>query len=521
MDSRIVARKIAEEAIVLLKNESKLLPFSKGQRAAFFGRTQFDTIYFGNGSGAAHKTGCKNILEECEKSGICAEPGLKAYYREKVFSEEITKEDEFDWADTGKVITSGVMYEIFGKYHAPIEEYRIPDELMRAAGAHTDTAVLVLGRNSGGEECDRHLYGDYYLTDAEKELADRVCSTFRKVVLILNTNGLVDLSWVEAFQAVQSILFVGILGEEGASALSDILVGNVNPSGKLAFSYGILDGLLRQARQRKMRLVLLWFGLWKNGESMYVPAWMKKDSQKYFRAQKGTGERMNTISPFCDAAVEKDRAAFTKLMAHIREQDKGYGTVIAMQVENEIGLLGTERDYCGTAQERFAQEIPDELAEMYQVSGTWAEAFGEDAGEYFMAYAFASALERITSGGQQAYPLPCYTNAWLKQHPWYAGSYPSGGPVKEVHRIWKSAAPSLFALAPDIYVPYTAAVIEAYSYPGNPLFIPEVRKDAATASYCLYAFLKCHALCYSPFGIEDLGLQPEEVEKPQRRSWQP
>ncbi len=50
---------------------------------------------------------------------------------------------------------------------------------MRAAGAHTDTAVLVLGRNSGGEECDRRLYGDYYLTDAEKELADRVCCTFR------------------------------------------------------------------------------------------------------------------------------------------------------------------------------------------------------------------------------------------------------------------------------------------------------------------------------------------------------
>ena len=112
------------------------------------------------------------------------------------------------------------------------------------------------------------------------------------------------------------------------------------------------------------------------------------------------------------------------------------------------------------------------------------------------------------------YPLPCYTNAWLKQHPWYAGSYPSGGPVKDVHRIWKRIAPSLFTLAPDIYVPYTAEVMEEYGYEGNPLFIPEVRKDAVTASYCLYAFLKCHAICYSPFGIEDLGLLPEEVEKP-------
>lgn len=131
-----------------------------------------------------------------------------------------------------------------------------------------------------------------------------------------------------------------------------------------------------------------------------------------------------------------------------------------------------------------------------------------------MAYYFAAALEKIASKGQEAYPVPCYTNAWLKQHPWYAGSYPSGGPVKDVHRIWKIAAPSLFTLAPDIYVPYTVDIMESYSYSGNPLFIPEVRKDAATASYCLYAFMKFHAICYSPFGIEDLGLLPEEVEKP-------
>lgn len=236
MDSKIVARKIAAEAIVLLKNESQLLPFSKGQRAAFFGRTQIDTIYSGNGSGAAHKTGCKNILEECEKSGICVEPGLKAYYQEKVSAEETTKEDAFDWADVGKMITSGVMYEIFGKYHAPMEEYGISEKMLQAAGAYTDTAVLVLGRNAGGEECDRHLYGDYYLTDSEKELTKQVCRTFSKVVLILNINGLVDLSWVERFPSIRSVLFAGILGEEGASALADILVGNVNPSGKLAFT---------------------------------------------------------------------------------------------------------------------------------------------------------------------------------------------------------------------------------------------------------------------------------------------
>ncbi len=236
MDSRATAKKMVEEAIVLLKNDGNLLPFAKGQRAAFFGRAQIDTIYSGNGSGAAHKSGCKRILEECEKKGICAEPGLKNYYTERISEEETTKEDEFDWADIGKVITSGVMYEIFGKYHAPVEEYAIAGKQIETARAFTDTAVFVLGRNAGGEECDRHLQGDYFLTDSEKELVEQICGNFDQVVLILNTNGLVDLSWTENYPGIKSILFAGIPGEEGAAALADILTGHVNPSGKLAFT---------------------------------------------------------------------------------------------------------------------------------------------------------------------------------------------------------------------------------------------------------------------------------------------
>lgn len=236
MNSKTVAKMIVEEAIVLLKNDDRLLPFSKGQRAAFFGRAQVDTIYSGNGSGAVHKAACKNILEECEKRGICAQPGLRDYYKAQVSLEKAAKKDELDEAAIRKAINSGVMYEIFGKYHAPAEEYEIPEELLKAAADYTDTAVLVLGRDSGGEECDRHLEGDYYLTDSEKELAEQVCTNFRKVVLVLNINGLIDLSWTETYASVQSILFAGIPGEEGASALADIMVGNVNPSGKLAYT---------------------------------------------------------------------------------------------------------------------------------------------------------------------------------------------------------------------------------------------------------------------------------------------
>ncbi len=281
-----------------------------------------------------------------------------------------------------------------------------------------------------------------------------------------------------------------------------------------SFRYEMLDGLIEQARQRQMRLILLWFGLWKNAESMYVPGWMKKDSKKYFRVRAVSGEMLNTISPFCTEAVEKDAAAFANVMEHIRQQDEEDSTVIAVQIENEVGLLGTAYDVCDAAREAFEKKVPDEIAIEYGVNGTWKSAFGEDAGEYFMAYYFARALEHIASNGKEVYPLPFYTNVWLKQYPWYAGSYPSGGPVRQMHRMWKIAAPSLFTLAPDIYVPYTAEVMEEYSYEGNPLFIPEVRKDAATASYCLYAFMKHHAICYSPFGIEDLGVPPEEMNMP-------
>ncbi|MCM1123645.1 MAG: glycoside hydrolase family 3 C-terminal domain-containing protein [Eubacterium sp.] len=231
-----IAGRLVEESVVLLKNTDHTLPFSKGQRAAFFGRSQIDTIYSGNGSGAAHGAKAKKILEECENRGICAEPELKSYYQKMLDEEAQDAKDDFDWSQIGEVVNSGIMYEIFGKYHAPAEEYGITEEQLACARSFTDTAVLVIGRNSGGEECDRHLNEDYYLTESEKRLTNQVCGRFPRVVLILNINGLIDLSWTESYESIKSILFVGIPGEEGAGSLAKILTGEVNPSGKLAVS---------------------------------------------------------------------------------------------------------------------------------------------------------------------------------------------------------------------------------------------------------------------------------------------
>lgn len=234
MDTRAIARRIAEEAIVLLKNEEKVLPFPKGQKVAFLGRAQFNTIYSGNGSGAAHASKRRNILDACEEKGICAEPGLKTYYQSIPKDEKTTIYDEFDWSNPKEMVNSGIMYEIFGRYRQPDAEYQISEECLHNASAYTDTAVLIIGRNSGGEECDRHLQGDYYLTNSEKTLIEQVCYSFKRIVLILNINGLIDLSWTAKYESIKSILFIGIPGEEGAVALADILVGNVSPSGKLS-----------------------------------------------------------------------------------------------------------------------------------------------------------------------------------------------------------------------------------------------------------------------------------------------
>ena len=234
MDKKKIARKIAEESIVLLKNADHILPLKEKKEITFFGRTQIGTLYSGNGSGGANIAGCGTILEECEKRGIKPESLLKEFYEYKASAEQVTEEDEFDWTKVSEMVNSGIMYEIFGKYKAPLDEYDVPETLIFQAAEKTDTAIFVIGRNSGGEECDRHLPEDYYLTRSEESLLKDICTHFANVVIVLNVNGLIDLSWMKKYASIKSLLFIGIPGEEGASALAGILTGETNPSGKLA-----------------------------------------------------------------------------------------------------------------------------------------------------------------------------------------------------------------------------------------------------------------------------------------------
>ncbi|MGO4374871.1 DUF5597 domain-containing protein, partial [Paenibacillus sp. MCAF20] len=267
------------------------------------------------------------------------------------------------------------------------------------------------------------------------------------------------------------------------------------------------------ARTENVRLVLLWFGLWKNGASSYAPSWVKRDYRTYFRAFYPGSVSSDTISPLCDAAIRADAKAFRRLMSRLKEIDGGRHTVIMVQVENEIGFLNSARDCSELADEEFGKPVPVEVSAAFGTSGNWTEAFGEEADEYFMAYHYARAVEQIAKTGAEEYTLPMFVNAWLEQFPERPGAYPSGGPIAKVIKMWKLIAPSICLYAPDIYLANFADVCKEYTADGNPLFIPEARRDLVSATNVFYALGKHNALCFSPFGIEDFLAPPVNLEE--------
>lgn len=276
------------------------------------------------------------------------------------------------------------------------------------------------------------------------------------------------------------------------------------------FDFGFLDTLVAQARGHDVRLVLLWFATWKNNGPSYAPGWVKLDEARFPRMRTRDGKVLNSLSPHAAATLAADRKAFVQLMRHLREIDGERHTVILVQVENETGTYGTDRDHSPAADALFAGSVPAELLRaLGKSAGTWRAVFGDDADEIFQAWSVAHFVGQVATAGKAAYALPMYANCALRDPftPGKPGSYSSGGPTDNVLDVWKAAAPALDVLAPDIYLPEYAkytAVLERYARADNPLFVAETSSDAAYARY-LFAALGHHAIGFSPFGIDYTG----------------
>lgn len=323
------------------------------------------------------------------------------------------------------------------------------------------------------------------------------------------------------------------------------------------FDFAVIDGLILEARKNNLKLVFLWFGSWKNGLSSYVPYWVKKDFEKYPRIQLRNGKSMELVSTFGDATRDADARAYRALMRYIREVDGKQHTVLMMQVENEVGVLRDSRDRSAVANKAFAGPVPKELMDYLvknkanlipeflevwkangnKTSGTWEQVFGPGlpeniempiqtttppmsreehdtawrklswpVDEFFMAWHYARYINKIIEEGKAEYPIPMFVNAWLQQpNMAWPGTYPSGGPLPQVHDVWRAGAPSSDFWAPDIYISQFEETCQRWIRNGNPLFIPETSSNATNA---ILAFTKYGAMGYSPFGIER-GVGPD------------
>ena len=290
------------------------------------------------------------------------------------------------------------------------------------------------------------------------------------------------------------------------------------------FDFSVVDAILQQARVHKVRLVLLWFGTWKNGKMHYVPEWVKSDTATYPRMKTRDGRAIDVLSPNAPANLAADRNAFVALMRHLRETDSQH-TVIMMQVENESGSLGTVRDFGAVAQKEFEAPVPAELMRGLKKSGsgTWSQVFGDDADETFAAWSVARYIGHVAAAGKKELALPMYANNWLKSPRAYPIStvpgedYPSGGPTINMMDVWKVAAPSLDLIAPDIYVPSSERyrmVMREFHRPDNPLMIPESLgfepfPGASGYARYLYYALGEGAVGFANFGLDRIHINAE------------
>jgi len=269
-----------------------------------------------------------------------------------------------------------------------------------------------------------------------------------------------------------------------------------------------IDALIDQSRQHGVRLILLWFGSWKNGQMHYVPTWIKNDPVHYPRALDEHGEPVEDLSPYADANLQADKTAFAALMHHLKQKDGQQHTVILVQVENEPGMIGSIRDHGAAANALFNDKLPAQLAaSLHKPTGTWSDVFSADADEMFNAYGVARYIDQVAAAGKVEYPLPMYVNAWLrykgKHLPGY--DYPSGGATWNVLDLWKASASHIDFVGTDLYsTDYNefTKVVDQYARSDNPVWISETGYEAGNAPYFFHVLAK-GGIGFSIFGVDN------------------
>jgi beta-glucosidase len=221
-----VARQVATEGMVLLKNDNSALPLSGGiKKIAAFGNTSYEIITGGTGSGDVNEAYSVSLVEGLQNAGLTVDDNLKVLY-----------EAYLKAAQAGKQRSRGFMMG-----STPIGELSVNNDIVNSIVNLTDAAIITIGRNSGEGYDRKEGEGDFLLTTIEKDLINSITSAYhskgKKVIVILNIGGVIETaSWKDVPDA---ILLAWQAGQEAGNSIADILVGKVNPSGKLASTFPV------------------------------------------------------------------------------------------------------------------------------------------------------------------------------------------------------------------------------------------------------------------------------------------
>ena len=290
------------------------------------------------------------------------------------------------------------------------------------------------------------------------------------------------------------------------------------------FDFTTTDAVMDEAERNDLKVVFLWFGAWKNSMSCYAPTWLKQDFRKYPRARTRSGKPLEIASAFSENVFRADSTAFIRWLSHTAERDT-LGTVVMVQIENEIGMLEEARDHSALAEREYAKGVPAQLTAHLarhrkslhpgirktweergsRKSGSWEEVFGPGiyTDEYFMAWNYARYVERLARAAREITGVPLYVNAAMNSRGRKPGEYPSAGPLIHLKDIWHAAAPTLDFLSPDLYDPGFKDWTASYATPDNTLFIPEIKRAEENAAQAFYVFGEHNAIGLSPFSIEN------------------
>ncbi|MDR1899759.1 MAG: DUF5597 domain-containing protein [Treponema sp.] len=262
------------------------------------------------------------------------------------------------------------------------------------------------------------------------------------------------------------------------------------------YHFEMLDHRIEMARKFNMKIVLVWFASFKNGDLTYAPDYIRADHKRFSKVIDKDGHvHTNHCCPTAAETHRRDELALIEVFNHLKKVDSDH-TVIVFQIENETGIFGTDRCFCNTCSAEYAKFDYD-------------AKYGVRAGEFFSAKCIAEYCDSLTKTIKDIYPIPVYMNAWLNKM--YKNEkagieYPSGGPIPPVLDIYFQTIKYIDFISPDIYqygykdFNYFCKV---YTRKNNPLYVAECAtgKGARTEKNVFYALGDYAAIGYDPWAI--------------------